>query len=129
LRRLPRGASGVTRELIWTFLFCFAVVIGLGLRHRIKAWLDRREARKLAFRAEQERQASDPLAHFYLTVAEINAKTPPPETFERFERTIWRFENKNYLSAEAADEARRQAVLRDARAFYQDVDRLRLGRR
>lgn len=119
----------MSRELVWTFVFSFALVIGLGLRHRIMAWLDRREARKLAFHAEQARQASDPMAHFYLTVAEFEAKTPAPETFERFERTIWRFEDKNYLSAEAADEARRQAVLRDARAFYQDVDRLRLGRR
>ncbi|BCW87144.1 hypothetical protein sos41_02710 [Alphaproteobacteria bacterium SO-S41] len=113
---------------MWTGVFCIVLVTVLGLRHRIQAWLDAREARKLAFRAEQERQAGDPLAHFYLTVAEINEKTPPPETFERFERTIWRFENKNYLNAEGADEARRQAVLRDARAFYQDVDRLRLGR-
>mgnify|MGYP000902750753 CR=1 FL=1 len=119
----------MSRELIFTFLFAFALVIGLGLRHRIKDWLDRREARKLAFHAEQARQASDPLAHFYLTVAEFEAKTPQPESFERFERTIWRFEGKNYLHEEDAVEARRLAVLRDARAFYQDVDRLRLGRR
>lgn len=116
-------------DLLWTGIFCIALVTVLGLRHRIKAYFDAREAKKLAFHAEQERQAGDPLAHFYLTVAEINEKMPAPETFERFERMIWRFENKNYLTAEAADEARRQAVLRDARAFYQDVDRLQLGRR
>lgn len=114
--------------LYWTLIFGFALVTVLGLRHHIKAWADRREAAKLAFRAEQDRQRSDPLAHFYLTVQEIDERTPQPETFERFERTIWRFEDKNYLSAEDADEARRQAVLRDARAFYQDVDRLRLTR-
>jgi len=119
----------VSRDLFWVLVACFALTAVLGLRHHIKAWADRREAAKLAFRAEQERQAGDPLAHFYLTVQEIDARTPQPETFERFERTIWRFEDRNYLSAEAAGEARRQAVLRDARAFYQDVDRLRLGRR
>lgn len=119
----------MTRELVWTFVVCIALVVVLGLRAQIKAWFDRREQRKLAFRAEQDRQARDPLAHFYLTVEEINQRTPQPETFERFGRTIWTFEGKNHLSAEAADEARRQAVLRDARAFYQDVDRLRLGGR
>lgn len=116
-------------DLYWAILFSFAVVIVLGLRHRIMAWLDRKEAEKLAFHAEQDRQAKDPLAHFYLTVAEIDAKTPPPESFERFGRTIWRFEGKNFLDGQEADDARRAAVLRDARAFYQDVDRLRLGRR
>ena len=116
-------------DVYWTILFGFALVVVMGLRHHIFAWLHQREQRKLAFRAEQERQARDPLAHFYLTVEEINQRTPMPETFERFGRTIWTFEGKNHLSAEAADEARRQAVLRDARAFYQDVDRLRLGGR
>lgn len=115
---------------LWTAAILGALMaVGFGLRDQIKAWLDRREARKLAFRAEQDRQRADPLAHFYLTVEQINAKTPPPETFERFGRTIWRFEGKNFLNAEEADEARREAVMRDARAFYQDVDRLRLGRR
>lgn len=116
-------------DLYWTIAGCFALVIVFGLRHRIKAWLDAREAKKLAFHAEQQRQLADPLSHFYLTVEEINRRTPLPTTFERFGRTIWRFEDKNHLSQEAADEARRQAVLRDARAFYQDVDRLRLGGR
>jgi hypothetical protein len=116
-------------DVYWTILFAFALVAVMGLRHHIFAWLHRREQRKLAFRAEQERQARDPLAHFYLTVEEIDQRTPLPESFERFGRTIWTFEGKNHLSAEAADEARRQAVLRDARAFYQDVDRLRLGGR
>ena len=119
----------MSRDLLWALIGCFALTVGLGLRSQIRAWAARREAAKLAVRAEQDRQANDPLAHFYLTVQEIDARTAQPETFERFERTIWRFEDKNYLSAEAAAEARRQAVLRDARAFYQDVDRLRLGRR
>lgn len=115
---------------LWSAAIVGAVLaFGFGLRDHIKAWLDRREAKKLAFRAEQDRQTRDPLAHFYLTVEEINSKTAPPETFERFGRTIWKFEGKNFLSQEEADEARREAVLRDARAFYQDVDRLRLGRR
>ena len=116
-------------DLYWTILLGFVLVAVVGLRHRIRAWFDERERRKIAFRAEQDRQTRDPLAHFYLTVEEINQRTPPPETFERFGRTIWTFEGKNHLTAEAADEARRQAVLRDARAFYQDVDRLRLGGR
>lgn len=115
---------------LWTVAIIGAIVITLfGLRERIADWANRREAKKLAFRAEQDRQQRDPLAHFYLTVEEINGRTPPPETFERFGRTIWRFEGKNYLHAEEADEARREAVLREARAFYQDVDRLRLTRR
>lgn len=120
---------GVNPDLLWTIAVCFAVVLVVGLRHRIRAWFERAEANKLALRAEQDRQTKDPLAHFYLTVAEIDARTPQPETFERFGRKIWKFEGKNHLSQDDADEARRQAVLRDARAFYQDVDRLRLGRR
>ena len=120
---------GVNPDLLWAIAACFALVVATGLRHRIKAWIDRVEANKLKLRAEQERQTKDPLAHFYMTVAEIDARTPQPTTFARFGRTIWLFEGKNHLSQEAADEARRQAVLRDARAFYQDVDRLRLGRR
>ncbi len=120
---------GSNPDLWWAIIGSFAVVTAVGLRHRIKAWIDRVESDKLKLRAEQERQLKDPLSHFYLTVAEIDGRTPQPTTFERFERTIWAFEGKNYLSQEAADEARRQAVLRDARAFYQDVDRLRLGRR
>ncbi|MCC6921365.1 MAG: hypothetical protein IT548_19400 [Alphaproteobacteria bacterium] len=119
----------MTADLAWTIAGCFALVVVMGLRHHIKAWADAREAKRLAYRAEQDRQLADPLSHFYLTVEEINARTAVPTTFERFGRTIWRFEDKNYLSQEAADEARRQAVLRDARAFYQDVDRLRLERR
>lgn len=116
-------------DLYWTIAACFVIVTVLGLRHRIKAWLDAREAKKLAFHAEQQRQLADPLSHFYLTVEEVNKRTPLPTSFERFGRTIWRFEDKNFLHQDEADEARRQAVLRDARAFYQDVDRLRLGRR
>lgn len=115
---------------LWTAALIGALlVVVFGLRDQIRAWSERREEKKLAFRAEQDRQRADPLAHFYLTVDEINAKTPLPESFERFGRTIWRFEGKNFLHTEEADEARRQAVLRDARAFYQDVDRLRLTRR
>lgn len=116
-------------DVYWALIFSFALILVMGFREKIAAWFNRRERNVVAFRQEQERQAKDPLAHFYLTVEEINAKTPMPETFERFGRTIWRFEDKNYLSAEEADEVRRQAVLRDARAFYQHVDRLRLGGR
>jgi len=116
-------------DLWWAIIGGFALVTAVGLRHRIKAWIDGVEANKLKLRAEQERQLKDPLSHFYLTVAEIDSRTPQPSTFERFGRTIWRFEGKNHLNQDDADEARRQAVLRDARAFYQDVDRLRLGRR
>lgn len=115
---------------LWSAAIVGAVLVVLfGLRDPIRAWFDRIEAKKQAFRAEQARQQSDPLSHFYLTVEQINEKTPVPETFERFGRTIWKFEGKNFLNQEEADEARRQAVLRDARAFYQDVDRLRLTRR
>lgn len=120
---------GSNPDLWWAIIASFAVVTLVGLRHRIKAWIDRIEANKLKLRAEQDRQAKDPLAHFYMTVDEIDRRTPQPETFERFGRTIWRFAGQNHLSQEAADEARRQAVLTEARAFYQDVDRLRLGRR
>ncbi len=116
----------VNPDLLWAAAGCFVLIVLAGSRHRIKAWFDRVETRKLAWRAEQDRQAKDPLAHFYMTVAEIDARTPQPETFERFGRTIWRFAGKNHLSQEAADEARRQIVLAEARAFYQDVDRLRL---
>ncbi len=115
--------------MAWTIALCFALAIVLGLRGRIKAWADRREARSLAWRAEQDRQKGDPLAHFHLTIAEIDAKTPQPTQFSRFGRDVWRFDDRNYLSAEAAAEARREAVLREARTFYQDVDRLRLGGR
>lgn len=120
---------GSNPDLWWAIIGSFALVTVVGLRHRIKAWIDRVEDNKLKLRAEQDRQLKDPLSHFYMTVAEIDARTPQPETFERFGRTIWKFEGKNHLNQEDADEARRQAVLRDARAFYQDVDRLRLGRR
>jgi hypothetical protein len=120
---------GSNPDLWWAIIFSFALVIVMGLRHRIKAWFDRVEDNKLKLRAEQDRQLKDPLSHFYMTVAEIDGRTPQPETFERFGRTIWKFEGKNHLNQEDADEARRQAVLREARAFYQDVDRLRLGRR
>lgn len=120
---------GSNPDLWWAIIGGFALVLVTGLRHRIFAWMSRVESNKVAWRAEQDRQASDPLAHFYLTVAEIDARTPQPETFERFGRTIWKFDGKNHLNQEDADEARRQAVLKEARAFYQDVDRLRLGRR
>lgn len=120
---------GSNPDLWWAIIFCFAFLTMMGLRHRIAAWFRRAEANKLKLRDEQARQASDPLAHFYMTVAEIDGRTPQPESFERFGRTIWKFEGKNHLNHQDADEARRQAVLREARAFYQDVDRLRLGRR
>ncbi len=120
---------GVNPDLLWTAFGCIVLAVVAGSWHRIAAWLSRVEARKVAWHAEQDRQASDPLAHFYLTVAEIDARTPQPETFERFGRTIWRFNGQNHLTQDAADEARRQAVLTEARSFYQDVDRLRLGRR
>jgi hypothetical protein len=119
----------VTRDFIWFLIACFAVVTVLGLRHHIIAWANRREAKKLDWHAEQERQVRDPTAHFYMTVEEINAKVAVPEVFERFGRMVWKFDGKNYFSAEEADEARRQYVLMEARRFYQDVDRLRLGRR
>lgn len=117
---------GVNPDLFWATGVCLGLAVIFGSRHRIMAWFQRVETDKLKLRAEQDRQAKDPLAHFYMTVAEIDARTPQPETFERFGRTIWRFAGKNHLSAEAADDARRQAVLLEARSFYQDVDRLRL---
>lgn len=116
----------VNPDLLWAAAGCFVLIVIAGTSHHIKAWFERVERRKLDWRAEQERQAKDPLAHFYLTVEEIDARTPQPETFERFGRTIWRYDGKNHLTQEAADEARRQAVLKEARSFYQDVDRLRL---
>lgn len=119
----------INADFLWTALGCLALAVIAGSWRHIAAWMARIEARKVAWHAEQDRQASDPLAHFYLTVAEIDARTPQPETFERFGRTIWRFAGQNHLTQAAADEARRQAVLTEARAFYQDVDRLRLGRR
>lgn len=115
-------------DLYWTFAILAVALVIYGLRHRIKRWGDRREAAKRDQRKRDARNAQDPLAHYYLTVEEINAQTPVPESFQRFGRTIWRFGGKNYLDAAEADEARRQAVLKEARSFYQDIDRLRLGR-
>jgi hypothetical protein len=115
-------------EIYWALAFGFVLVVVLGFRDAIRRWADRKEEAIAARRAEDARLRQDPHAHFHLTVAEIEARTPPPERVAWGGPERWRFGAETFASFEDAGEARRVAILRQARGFYQDIDRLQLGR-
>lgn len=115
--------------IYWAAAAGFVLVVIFGMRERIRAWSDRAEARKLAMRAEDERMATDRLAHYYRSVEEIAARTPEPEELGANGARRWRFGGEIYAAYDDAAEARRAHILRETRAFYQDIDRLRLTRR
>ncbi len=113
-------------DVYWGLALAFALLLVFGFRERIRAWFDRLEAKVAARHAQNARERQDPHAHFHLTLAEIEARTPAPEPTPFGGR--WRFGGSTYATFEEADDARREAILREARGFYVDVDRLRLGR-
>jgi hypothetical protein len=116
-------------EIYWAIFFAFVIACVFGFRERLRAWADAKEAKVRARHAENARETRDPVAHFHLTIAEIEAGTPVPERVQWGGPERWRFGTGTFSSFEEADEARREAILTEARRFYQDIDRLQLGRR
>lgn len=111
-------------------MIVFAVSVALlARRERIMAWLDRLEARQ---RAEAGRIAAlrrHPHGHMALTIEHIAAQTPAVEVTwiqdgpgaPRTQRFIWN--GVAFDLQEDAEQARLDAILRAARAYYADLDR------
>ncbi len=117
-------------------LLLIAVVAGVARRDQILAALDRFDDDNRAKKSRAAAALRTPNAHMVLTIEEIDERTEPvetvwarePETGAMRKRFLWRGAVFND-EAEAQD-ARQQAVLAEARAFYADLDQsYRLGRR
>lgn len=110
--------------MLW-FLFLVAIGVLLGLifkrqLSRLWDWMTR------DFRAEQDLQRfaqSSQYGHFYLTIAKYDQEMPPIDCFREKDGThtyVW--DGKDFSNEDAANFARRQAVLAAARAYYGDID-------
>jgi hypothetical protein len=78
------------------------------------------------FRQEQKLQRfaqTSEHGHFYLTIAKYDREMPPIDCYREKDGTrtyVW--DGKEFANEDAANFARRHAVLAAARAFYGDID-------
>lgn len=108
-------------DLYWSLLGIFIVMLALANRERIGRVINRIDEKIKAKHAADERDRRDPLAHFYITVAEIDARTPHPDPNKPgAARYSWMGEI--FSDWEGAGEARRAYVLAEARRFYLELD-------
>lgn len=114
--------------------FAVAAILAIALARPVKALWDRFEARNQAQRHEFTRDMLTPNAHFKHTLRVIAEKTEAVQVVNRVSaeadaiERVAVFRGQAFASVAEAEEARAQAILGEARAYYQDVDRLRLGR-
>ena len=114
----------MSTSMLWLF-FAIAVGVLLGLMFkrplgRLWEWLTRE------FREEQNLQRfaqTSEHGHFYLTIAKYDRELPHIDCYREKDGTqtyVWG--GKEFTNEEAANFARRQAVLAAARAYYGDID-------
>lgn len=114
-------STSTMTPLYWSLLGIFLLMLVLGNRERINRYINRIDEKIRAKHAADERDKRDPLAHFYITVAEIDARTPHPDpNHPGAARYTWMGEV--FSSWENAGEARRAHVLAEARRFYLEID-------
>ncbi|MEI9996286.1 MAG: hypothetical protein WDM91_16940 [Rhizomicrobium sp.] len=115
------------RQLLTTALAIFAVLLVYGFRHRILARLRRFDAANAQRIADEQRDRSDPVAHFRhtLRVAEeqVEAVGEIVETDERLGTPVTRFlfEGERFASRDAAERARAEKIRAIARGYYADL--------
>ena len=108
-------------------LFLFAIAIGLLIGLIFKAPILRMWNKMVGeFRREQELQRiaqTSEHGHFYLTIAKYDSEMPPIDCIEEDDGALtYVWDGHEFSTEEAANFARRQAVLAAARAFYGDID-------
>lgn len=109
---------------LWV-LFAVAVGVLLGLifqKPLLRLW----DRLTRDFRAEQDLQRfaqTSQYGHFYLTIAKYDQEMPPIDCIrEKDGSRTYVWDGKEFSNEEAANFARRQAVLAAARAYYGDID-------
>jgi len=107
----------------------FMVAIALGIlaglifkRPLLRLW----ERATRDFRQEQELQRyaqNSKDGHFYLTISKYDREMPPIDCYEEDDGSLtYAWNGNEFSSDEAANFARRTAVLAAARAYYGDID-------
>jgi len=120
--------------LLWFAGFFFAGIAAYLAWPRVKRALDRFEEQNLARMREEWLDRRDGNAHFKHTLRKVAERTEPVTVRDRLDPVSGRMERAAvflgtaYGSRREAEEARLQHILAEARRFYQDIDRLQIGR-
>jgi len=113
----------------WLILGLVLAILAFAKRDAIGARLRRFDEANRRKTARLIAARGRPHAHITFTLEEIADRIPEVEIVQdpNFgERAIW--QGRDYIDVESAEAARRQAILEEARSFYQDVDAMLLER-
>jgi hypothetical protein len=115
------------RDVLSVFLFV-AILIAIYRYHRVAIDALRRfDARNVRRIAEQERERSDPLAHFRATLKtaeeQVEAVSEITVTDERLGTPVIRylFEGERFATLAEAERVRAEKIRAIARGYYQDL--------
>jgi hypothetical protein len=106
--------------------FWYFILLAVGMiawriwGERLRAAIDRRDQRRRDAELQSLYDRANPNSHFRHSVEQINQDTAPVQPDQA---GGYRWGNMHFLSREEAEAARWRHVLRDAREFYQDLDR------
>jgi len=125
----------VLRDLLTTSLFIAVLLVIFRYRHEIVAALARFDARNVRRIAEEQRDRSDPIAHFRhtLKVAEeqVEGVSEVIVPDERLGTPVTRyvFEGEQFASRHDAERVRAEKIRDIARGFYVELPRALASRK
>ena len=114
-------------DVVGTFLVIVAALVLYRLRHPILSYLQRFDQANVARIAQQERDKSDPLAHYRHTLRtaeeQVEDVTAIVEADERLGTPVTRylFEGERFAAREDAERARAEKIRAIARGYYSDL--------
>src|ERR1700761_2408365 len=115
------------RDILGTFLFVMAALAVYRFRAPILAWLERFDQANVDRIAQQERDKTDPLAHFRHTLRtaeeQVEDVMPIIEPDERLGTPVTRylFEGERFATREDAERVRAEKIRAISRAYYTDL--------
>jgi hypothetical protein len=115
------------REIVTTFVLIVAALVAYRFRDRIVGALKRFDARNARRIAEEQRDRTDPVAHFRHTLRTAEEQVEDVgEIVEPDERlgtpvTRYLFEGERFATREEAEQVRSQKIRDIARGYYMDL--------
>jgi len=114
-------------DVVGTFLLIVAALLAYRFRHLILARLQRFDQANVARIAQQERDKTDPLAHYRHTLRtaeeQVEDVMPIIEPDERLGTPVTRylFEGERFVTRDEAERVRADKIRAIARGYYQDL--------
>jgi hypothetical protein len=123
------------RDLLTTSLFIAVLLVIFRYRHEIAAALARFDARNVKRIAEEQRDRSDPIAHFRHTLKAAEEQVEEVSEIavqdERLGTSVTRyvFEGEHFASRRDAERVRAEKIRDIARGFYVELPRALANRK